>query len=106
MARKVLGQVSPAATTPTDLYTVPSNKSVTTSTIVVCNTNGVPSAYRVAVRASGEALNTKQYIAYGVILPANSSDYLTLGITLTATDVITVYSVETGLAFSVFGDES
>jgi hypothetical protein len=34
---KVLGQLNPAATTPTTLYTVPASTSTVVSTITICN---------------------------------------------------------------------
>jgi hypothetical protein len=45
------------------------------------------------------------YIAYDVTLPANTSDTLTLGLTLATTDVVTVYASATNVAFSAFGSE-
>jgi hypothetical protein len=46
-----------------------------------------------------------QYLAYDVSLPANASDTLTLGITLGATDVITVYASSATMSFAAFGSE-
>lgn len=106
MAYKVLGQSSPSATTNTDIYTVPSAKSAVVSTISVCNTSSSAITYRIAVRPAGATIATAHYNAYGVQLAANSTDYITIGITLAATDVITVWASAVDVAFSVFGDES
>ena len=106
MAKKVLGQVAPAATTATTLYTVPAGKTTVVSTLVVANTAATSATYRIAIRIAGATLATLQYIAYDVTVGANDSTALTLGITLAATDIITVYSSSTTLAFSAFGDES
>ncbi len=38
-------------------------------------------------------------------LPANASDTLTLGLTLNATDVITVYASTATMSFAAFGSE-
>ncbi len=57
--------------------------------------------YRIAVRVAGAALAAAQYLAYDVSLPGNASDTLTLGITLGATDVITVYSSAATFSFNV-----
>lgn len=106
MANKVLGQVAPAATTDTDLYTVPAGKSTVVSTLSVCNRSTSTVAYRIAVRPAGAAINDTHYIAYDVTLTPNSSDYLTIGMTLAATDVITIYAASADLSFTLFGDES
>jgi hypothetical protein len=54
---------------------------------------------------AGAALAAAQYIAYDVSLPANASDTLTLGLTLGATDVVTVYASSATFSFSAFGSE-
>ena len=105
MAYKVLGQSNPSAATATDLYTVPSSKSAVVSTIAIAN-RGAATTYRVAIRPSGAALANQHYIAFDVPIPANSSDFLTLGITLATTDVVTVYATLATLSFSAFGNES
>jgi glucose-6-phosphate dehydrogenase assembly protein OpcA len=102
---KVLGQSNPSATTATTLYTVPSATSTIVSTITVCNQAATAGTYRVAVRVAGAALATNQYIAYDVSLPANATDTLTLGVTLAATDVVTVYASSANFSFSAFGSE-
>jgi len=102
---KVLGQSYPAATTPTDLYTVGAGKSVILSTLSVCNTSASAATFRVAIRPAGEALANKHYIAYGATVTPNDTNFITVGITLAATDVITVYSSAQSLVFNVFGTE-
>lgn len=99
----VLGQVATAATTDTTLYTVPSLTEVIISTIVVANRSGSTATYRIAVRPAGEALATKHYLAFDVAVGAADSTTLTLGITLAATDVITVRASSADLSFSAFG---
>jgi hypothetical protein len=102
---KVLGQSNPSATTATTLYTVPSATQTVVSTVTICNQAATAATYRIAIRVAGAALATSQYIAYDVSLPANASDTLTLGITLNATDVITVYSSTATMSFGAFGSE-
>ena len=106
MAAKVLGQLAPAATTPTDLYTVPVGKAAVCSTLSVCNRTAATLSYRLAVRPAGAVLADQHYQSYGTALPAYSSDFLTIGLTLAATDVVTVYVSDVGMSFSLFGDES
>ena len=102
---KVLGQSNPAATTPVTLYTVPAGTQTIVSTVVVTHQAATAGTYRIAVRVAGAALATSQYIAYDVSLPANASDTLTLGLTLGAADVVTVYASSATFSFSAFGSE-
>ena len=102
---KVLGQSAPSATTATALYTVPSTTQAVVSTIAVCNRAGTAATYRIAVRPAGATLANEHYIAYDAPLAANDSTFITIGITLGATDVITVYASSANLSFSAFGSE-
>jgi hypothetical protein len=102
---KVLGQVNPSANTATTAYTVPSATETVISTITVCNTGSAPATYRIAVRPNAEGLATKHYIVYDTSLAPQSTDTLTLGITLDAADVVTVLSSSTTTAFNLFGSE-
>jgi glucose-6-phosphate dehydrogenase assembly protein OpcA len=102
---KVLGQVAPGATTDTTLYTVPSAKQAVISTIVVANRAGSSATYRIAVRPAGATLANQHYLAYDVLVGAQDSATITIGITMTATDIITVYASTDNLSFSVFGSE-
>ena len=106
MAKKVLGQVNPSATTATTLYTVPSGKTTVISTLVVANLSSTAATYRIAIRIAGSALSNEEYLAYDVALSGNDSTALTLGITLAATDVVTVYASTANVAFNAFGDEA
>jgi hypothetical protein len=105
MAKKVLGQSNPAATTATTLYTVGAGKSAVISTLVIANLAASSATYRVAVRVGGATLANSQYIAYDITVGASDSTALTLGITLAATDVVTVYASNANLTFTAFGDE-
>ena len=102
---KVLGQSSPSATTATTLYTVPAATQTIVSTVTVANRAATAGSYRIAVRVAGASLANSQYIAYDVSLPANASDTLTLGLTLGATDVVTIYASTADFTFGAFGSE-
>jgi hypothetical protein len=102
---KVLGQSNPAATTATTLYTVPAATQAIVSTLTVTNQTATAGTYRIAVRVAGAALAANQYLAYDVSLPGNATDTLTLGVTLGATDVITVYASAATFSFNAFGSE-
>jgi hypothetical protein len=102
---KVLAQVNPSATTATTAYTVPSATETVVSTITVANLSASAVSYRIAVRPDGATLANQHYIAYDVALAANDTTALTLGLTLNAADVITVYASSANLAFNVYGSE-
>lgn len=102
---KVLGQSSPASTTSADVYTVPSSTEAIVSTIVVANRGSSTGTYRLSVRPNGASIANQHYIAYDVPLGANDSVALTLGITIDASDVISVYASSGDFSFNVFGSE-
>lgn len=102
---KVLGQSAPGATTDTDVYTVPSATTAVLSTIVVANRSASAVTYRIAVRPDGATLANQHYIAYDVNVGASDSTTITLGITMDAGDVLSVYAGTGDLSFNVFGSE-
>jgi len=101
---KVLGQVNPAATTLTDLYTVPSATQAVASTLAICN-QGVSTTVRVAIRPAGEAIDPKHYIVYETPVSQNDSLFLTIGIALSTTDVVSVYAGTANISFNLYGSE-
>lgn len=105
VAYKVLGQSAPTATTDTTLYTVPSATEAVISTITVCNRGSSSGSYRIAVRPNGASIANQHYIAYGASLAANTTEALSLGITVDATDVVTVYASTGDFSFAAFGSE-
>lgn len=100
---KVLGQANPAANTDTTLYSASS--AAVCSTLTICNTGAAGATVRAAVRVANASIETKQYIVYDTPLQPTQSLYLTLGITVANTDVITVRSSTGNVAFGVFGSE-
>ena len=104
-AYKVLGQSAPAATTLTTLYTVPAATQAVISTIVITNRASTDTTFRIAVRPGGAAAIDAHYIVFDSSIVANDIIALTLGITLAATDVLSVYSGNANLSFNAFGSE-
>ena len=105
MAFRVLGQVIPALNTDENLYVTPGATSMVSSTLNVCNQAAASGKFRVAVRPAGATLEAKHYLCYDTTIPANDSIALTLGITLAATDVVTVRSNSGSVSFNLFGQE-
>ena len=106
-AYKVLGRKAAAATTEEELYTVPSATQAIVSTIVVANRTAASKTYRIAVKpTSGTTLADEHYLAYDILIAANDSIALTLGITLAAGNSIRCYaSASSSLTFTAFGSE-
>lgn len=103
---KVLGQSAPASTSNSDIYTVPSATQAIVSTIAVANITPAAATFRIAVRPAGATVANQHWIAYDVSLGGADAVTLTLGVTLGATDVLTVRSgTANALAFSAFGVE-
>jgi len=102
---KVLGQSAPSATTATNLYTVPSATEAVISTITVANRGSSAATYRISIRPNGATQANEHYIAYDASLPANDTIALTLGLTMDAADVMTVYASSASVSFGLFGSE-
>lgn len=102
---KVLGQTSSVANTDTTLYTVPAANSTICSTINICNRSDSADTFKVAIRPEGAATANQHYIAYNTAIPANETISMTIGITLAATDVVSVNATSSLLTFNLFGSE-
>lgn len=102
---KVLGQLAPSANTATTLYTVPSGNSAVCSSITICNGSGANANVSVQVAVANAASSASQYIVQNNVLVANDTLFLTLGVTLAATDVVRVNSTGANVAFNLFGSE-
>jgi hypothetical protein len=105
IAYKILGQVSPAAATTATLYTVPGSTQAVCSTLAICNTGNTSTTYNVQARIAGASTSTAQYIVSGSVVSANDTVFLTVGMSLAATDVVSVYSPLANIAFNLFGSE-
>ena len=102
---KVLGQSNPLAATLTTLYTVPASLEAVCSTIAICNRSATPTTVRVAVRPAGATISDEHYIYYDVGLRGNDTYMATIGLTLEATDVVSVYATDATVSFNLFGQE-
>lgn len=102
---KVLGQSEPAATTAATLYTVPASTSTIVSTISICNRAAAAATFRISVRPAGAAQADQHYIAFDAPIASRDTLFLTVGLTLATTDVITVYSSNADTAFNAYGSE-
>ena len=102
---KILGQSAPAATTATDVYTVPSVTEAIVSTVTVCERGGAAATFRVAFLVGGGTVATTDYVCYDHAIAANETIVLTLGVGMATTDQVEVYASTADLTFNVFGME-
>jgi hypothetical protein len=108
MAKKILGQSNPSATTVTTLYTVPSGKEAVVSSISVANLYGADATYRIILQPSADVSATildKQYLGKDITVGASDSTMITVGLTLATGDAIKVYASTATVAFQAFGNE-
>jgi hypothetical protein len=103
---KILGQSAPADTSNANLITVGASKSQIVSTLTIANTTTSPATARVFARIAAAAAATSNAVLYDVSIAANSTASFTLGITLAATDVLTIRTgTASALTFTAFGTE-
>lgn len=103
---KVLGQSAPADTNNADLYTVGAGKSAVVSTIHIANVTNAVATFRIYVRVAGATAADANALAKDISIAANSLFALSEGVTLAATDVLSVRSsVANALTFTAFGSE-
>lgn len=102
---KILGQAALAATTLTDVYTVPASRQVTASSVVLCNRSATACTFRVSVAIAGAVDTAAQYIYYDQPLGGNDTFVITIGITLATTDKIRAYASTANVSVNVFGVE-
>lgn len=100
---KVLGQVAPGADIDTTLYTGPASTETIVSTLVIANRAETAATYKIAVRPAGASLANEHFIAFNVTVNGSDSTTLTLGITVEASDVITIFASTANLSFTAFG---
>lgn len=105
-AYKVLGQSAPTDTNNANLYTVPSSTQTVVSSISVTNVTGTAATFRIYIRVGGATAAVGNALYYDASLGANSTLVITSGLTLNATDIITVRSATgSALTFQAFGSE-
>ncbi|CAB4173742.1 hypothetical protein UFOVP965_4 [uncultured Caudovirales phage] len=103
---KILGQSAPASTANADLFTVTSAHSFVISSLVIANVTTTAATARVFARIAGATAAVSNAILYDVSVPASSTATFSLGMTLAATDVVTVQTgTSSALTFTAFGSD-
>jgi hypothetical protein len=104
-APKSLGQINPSATTLTTIYTVPGSTSAVVSTISVCNRSSTATSFRLAHRPAGAAIDNVHYFAFDHPILGNETIWLTGGIAMATTDVLSGYATLATLSIQAWGVE-
>lgn len=99
-------RIKPSAATLTTLYTVPVSTTTVISSIVVCNQSVTSTSFRVALRPLGAAIADEDYLYYDTVIPGNDTFVFTGGITMIATDILSVYATLATLSFNLFYQEN
>ena len=98
-----LAQSSPAATTLTAAYTVPVAK-VATVEAIICERAGAAATIRMALSPNGAAIADSHYLFFNFGLAANDT-LVSARFTMSAGDVLRVYSSSGNVTFNINGIE-
>lgn len=101
-AYKILGQQNPGASN-TALVTAGASEEIIISTVVIANREAAANTFRLYVLTSGGSVTDKEYIAYDAQIAANDTITLTLGVTLSNSEVLGCYGSDTNVSFNAFG---
>ena len=90
------------------LYTCPdiSGESAVASSLTITNTSTSAATYRVAIQKAGEILTNKHLLSFDTPISANSTDSLTLGLTIGRADKVLVQSDSDKVQFALYGSEN
>jgi hypothetical protein len=103
---KILGQAAPANTSNANLYTVPASTEVIISSLAITNVTATDATYRIYVRAAGATAADSNALVKGATAAKNTTTTIGIGISLAATDIITVQSgTANAITFHAFGTE-
>ena len=94
-------QLEPAAQILSTLYTVPSATQAVISNIHACNLGGTSASIRVAVRPDGASIADQHYLFFGLMITANDTVEFGHGITMDASDVLSVWSSSGSVSFNL-----
>jgi hypothetical protein len=101
---KVLGKVSPSATTLTTLYTVPTDKGAVISSLNICNRDTYDATIRIAIYRT-ESPASADYLEYNMMVYGNCSAQRLKGVTMAQGDIVSIYASSEHISFQLFGSE-
>lgn len=94
-------QLVPTAQTLSTLYTVPSATETVVSNIHACNFGSTTASIRIAVRPDGASISNEHYLFYGLTITANDTVEFGHGITMNASDVLSVWASTASVSFNL-----
>jgi hypothetical protein len=94
-------QLEPTAQTLSTLYTVPADTQAVVSNIHACNLGVTSASIRVAVRPDGASIADQHYLFYGLTVTAYDTIEFGNGITMDASDVMSVWSSTGSVSFNL-----
>lgn len=103
---KVGGQADLAATTLTDIYTVPAGKRVIAGAVIFTNRAAAATTVRLSVAVNGAADALKQYLYYDVPLAGNDALAWTAPLPIAAGDVVRARAAAANVSAQVFVQET
>lgn len=103
----VLGQVEPAGTTNTSIYSPAAGVTARLTALEICNTTGGALTFRLFLDDDGTTYNTSTALRYGESVPANDSIKLDLNWWMNnSSGNLAAWISAAGLTFTLFGIES
>lgn len=105
-AYKILGQLAPTTTAEASFSAVGTGKAWVISTLSISNLTALNAYATVSICQAGAATSNANTLMSSVLIPANSLNSFTIGLSLAASDVIRVTSqTANALSFQLFGAE-
>ena len=98
----IFGQLAPASSVWTDLYTCPAG-TVSVLRVIVSNRGAAATSFRVAVSENGDAIANLHHIASDKAIAGNDTGS-TVSFVVSATDIVRVWAGNTSLSFTATGE--
>ena len=101
---EILGQISPAANTLTNVYSTGSSSAIV-GTITIHNFSDSNASYSLVVRPIADTLNTEHFIIRGGVLPARELITITGAVTMNANTILAANTNSGSISFNAYGVE-
>jgi len=100
---EILGQISPAANTLTNVYVTPASTNAIVSTITIHNHIDANASYSLFVRPINEAANDKHFIIRGGVIPTRELISITGAVTMNGDCILACNTSKSGITFNAYG---
>lgn len=102
---EILGQVSPTANTPSNVFVTGASSSAIVSTITLHNFSDSNTTYSLLVRPINEAESSKHFIIRGGILPARELITITGAVTMNSSAILAANTGGSSVSINAYGVE-